>query len=112
MEENKELIQEEKLNTEDVQLEELMTQIAEQLQEELTPSILINTDKVQNTTLDIKKFKKGVETASELIGIISSLINIGIDKESALEASLNIYINNVNGEFELKKFDLSSIGQL
>lgn len=93
MEDNKIELEDEELqcDCEELEDEELYTQedIA-QLLDEVLPKVACNTNDLQDFELDEYKFQNGVNSVSEICGQYSALINVGIDKSSAIDVIMNI----------------------
>jgi len=58
----------------------------------------IDTDNLQNLSLDAKEYAKGLKSISLIAGQYSGLKSVGIDSTSAID----ILINMANTEFNLK----------
>jgi hypothetical protein len=53
--------------------------------------IEMNRENILDIVLDIKKFKIGVEKASELCGMYHAFLNVGMDSANAIGTALNVY---------------------
>ena len=87
-------------NCEDCQHEEEFT--AWQLME----PIVINTNVLEDITIDANEFQDGVTNMSYVAGQFSALINVGVDRESAIAFLMNLENakhNQIMAEIEKEK---------
>jgi hypothetical protein len=83
---NVEDIEEDQTSLESLSKDELID-VIEQLMN--SKDIKVNTENVQDLELDPQEFQAGIDSISFLAGQFSTLVNIGVDKTSAIDIILN-----------------------
>ena len=71
--------------------------------EESIPEVTVDTEEVQNISLDKKEFEKGIKSVSYFCGQYSALKNVGVDNGSCID----IIISLMNSKHNLEMNKLS-----
>jgi hypothetical protein len=83
---NVEDMEEDQTSLESLSKDELID-VIEQLMD--SKDVKVNTENIQELELDSQEFQAGIDSISFLAGQFSTLVNIGVDKTSAIDIILN-----------------------
>lgn len=64
----------------------------------ILPEVLLDTEELNNKTIDSKEFEKGIKSVSEICGQYSALRSVGVDNNSAIDIIMNIMNVEYNKE--------------
>lgn len=81
----------------------------EEIMCEVLPKVKVDTDEVQSIILDKKEYQKGIKRVSELCGMISGVMAVGLSKDQALELCQNVYLTKENSNNDLKKVPFAPV---